>query len=69
MSDKKYPGLDSRDTAWDEHHRRNGQMTNSEFFTSNGPGGFYEGMDYNESTGEWVSQREDRMDITELEGQ
>ena len=36
---KKYPGYNENDTFWDEHHRKNGQMTNNEFFSSNAKGG------------------------------
>lgn len=50
----KYPGLDPRDTTWDKFHRERGEMTNHEFFTSNGPGGFYEGMEWDESKEEWI---------------
>jgi hypothetical protein len=61
MSDKnKYPGYNKDDTFWDEHNKKNGLMTNSEFFTSNGPGGFYEGMEYNEESGGWVTNQETR---------
>lgn len=48
----KYPGYNENDTHWDDYHRKNGLMTNREFFSSNGPGGFYEGMEWNGS--EWV---------------
>jgi hypothetical protein len=51
---KKYPGYNENDTFWDEHHRSRGEMTNREFFTSNGPGGFYEGMEWDAEKEEWV---------------
>lgn len=41
----KYPGVRPDDTKWDDYHRSRGDMTNHEFFSSNGPGGFYEGME------------------------
>jgi hypothetical protein len=43
---------DPRDTHWDDFHKKRGMMTNREFFSSNGPGGFYEGMEWNGT--EWV---------------
>lgn len=59
MSDKnKYPGVDARDTGWDDFHRKRGMMTNREFFSSNGKGGFYEGMEY--ENGQWVPNAERR---------
>lgn len=51
----KYPGVRQDDTFWDEHHRKNGMMTNREFFSSNGKGGFYEGMTWDEDEEEWVN--------------
>lgn len=51
---KKYPGYNPDDTKFDEHHRSQGVMTNSEFFTSNAKGGFYEGMEWDEDKQEWV---------------
>jgi hypothetical protein len=51
----KYAGYNADDTAWDSFQRERGLMTNREFFTSNGVGGFYEGMTYNEDTQEWES--------------
>jgi len=47
MSHSKYPGYNPDDTFWDEHQRKQGLMTNNEFFTSNSKGGFYEGMEWN----------------------
>lgn len=55
----KYAGLKENDTFWDSYHRSRGEMTNREFFTSNGPGGFYEGMEWNGS--EWVPDAETRL--------
>lgn len=51
---KKYPGYNENDTHWDDYHRSRGEMTNREFFTSNAPGGFYEGMVWDEDKEEWV---------------
>ena len=51
----KYPGVRQNDTFWDEYHRKNGMMTNHEFFSSNGKGGFYEGMSWDEDEQEWIS--------------
>ena len=56
----KYSGYDERDTSWDDYHMKNGMMTNHEFFTSNGPGGFYEGMEWDEEDQEWVPNAESR---------
>lgn len=50
----KYPNADPNNTFWDDYHRKKGMMTNNEFFTSNGPGGFYEGMWYDEENNKWV---------------
>jgi hypothetical protein len=61
----KYPGYDSRDTGWDEFHKKRGQMTNAEFFTSNGPGGFYEGMEWDGD--EWVPDAASRRRAYEAE--
>lgn len=63
----KYPGHNPDDKFWDEHHRKTGQMTNSEFFTSNAKGGFYEGMEYDEEAGEWVPNAENRQAAYEQE--
>lgn len=52
MSNNKYPGFDAKDTFWDGYHRKNGMMTNHEFFTGTGPGTFNEGMEWNGT--EWV---------------
>ncbi len=56
----KYPGYNESDTFWDDYHRKNGMMTNREFFTSNAKGGFYEGMEWDEDSEEWVPDRESR---------
>lgn len=56
---KKYPGYNENDTSWDDYHRKNGMMTNREFFTSNAKGGFYEGMEWDEESGEWVPNAEE----------
>jgi hypothetical protein len=53
----KYPNYYENDTKWDEHHKKEGLMTNKEFFTSNKKGGFYEGMEWNGY--EWVSLKEE----------
>lgn len=53
MADPKYPGLNENDTFWDDYHKSKGMMTNREFFTSNAPGGFYEGMQWNEGSQQW----------------
>ena len=57
---KKYPGYDPKNTFWDEHHRSRGEMTNNEFFTSNGKGGFYEGMVWDDEKEEWVLNIEEQ---------
>lgn len=57
---KKYPGYNENDTKWDDHHRERGEMTNREFFTSNGKGGFYEGMEWDEENGDWVLNAEEQ---------
>ena len=49
---KKYPHCNTTDTSWDAHHKQHGQMTNQEFFSSNGKGGFYEGLVWDGD--EWV---------------
>lgn len=67
MDKKKYPGYNENDTFWDEHHRSKGLMTNREFFTSNGPGGFYEGMEWDEENGEWIPNAERRQQEWERE--
>lgn len=54
----KYPGYNPHDTFWDDYHRKNGMMTNNEFFSSNTKGGFYEGMEYDDESGEWVLNAE-----------
>ena len=59
---KKYPGYDPTDTVFDELQRDQGQMTNREFFTSNGPGGFYEGMIWNELLKEWIHKTNHEAD-------
>lgn len=66
---KKYPGYNENDTHWDDYHRANGEMTNREFFTSNGPGGFYEGMVWDEEKEEWFLSPENqrKRDIVERE--
>lgn len=56
----KFPGYNENDTFWDEHHRKEGLMTNREFFTSNAKGGFYEGMDWDDEQKEWVPNAETR---------
>lgn len=55
----KYTGYNESDTEWDEHHRKNGLMTNREFFTSNAKGGFYEGMEWDGE--DWVPDAESRQ--------
>lgn len=55
---KQFSGFDERDTNWDNFHRERGMMTNHEFFTSNGPGSFYEGMIWNGE--EWVLNDEEQ---------
>ena len=54
----KYPGYNENDTAWDDYHKKNGLMTNREFFTSNAKGGFYEGTEWDGK--EWVPNAETR---------
>jgi len=60
IDQQKYPGYRPDDTRFDEHHRSQGLMTNHEFFTSNGPGGFYEGMEWDEKKKEWVLNAENQ---------
>lgn len=55
----KYPGYNADDTFWDDYHRKNGMMTNREFFSSNAKGGFYEGMEWDGE--EWVPNAETRQ--------
>ena len=55
----KYPGYNDGDTFWDDYIRKHGQMTNREFFSSNGPGGFYEGMEWDGE--EWVPNAASRQ--------
>lgn len=55
----KYSGYNENDTFWDDYHRKNGMMTNREFFTSNAKGGFYEGMEWDGE--EWVPNAETRQ--------
>lgn len=62
---KKYPNLNENDTFWDEHHRKTGQMTNREFFSSNAKGGFYEGMEWDGE--EWVPNAESRTRQEEID--
>lgn len=64
---KKYPGFNENDTKWDDLHRANGQMTNREFFTSNGPGGFYDGMVYDEELQKWILNDEEQRKRDEAE--
>lgn len=63
----KYPAYNEDDTFWDDHHRKQGLMTNREFFSSNAKGGFYEGMEYNEEAGEWVPDAETKRKERERE--
>ena len=70
MADKnKYPGYNENDTQFDEKHRSQGIMTNREFFTSNAPGGFYNGMEWDESSQEWVPNEAERERQGELQRQ
>jgi hypothetical protein len=55
---EKYRGYRENDTFWDDYHKQNGMMTNREFFTSNEKGGFYEGMEWDEDSSEWVPNAE-----------
>ncbi len=55
---KKYPGHNPNDTFYDDHHKSKGLMTNNEYFTSNAKGGFYEGMEWDEHSQEWVLNEE-----------
>lgn len=66
---KKYPGHNTNDTFWDDTHRKRGMMTNNEFFTSSGPGGFYEGMEWDEEDGEWVPDAKARAREAEIEAE
>jgi hypothetical protein len=67
MSNEPRFAWDPRDTAWNEFHREHGMMTNREFFSSNGPGGFYEGMVWDEENNEWVKSDETLRKERELE--
>lgn len=62
---EKYPGYREDNTRQDEHHRSTGQMTNREFFTSSGKGGFYEGMEHNGE--EWVPDAKSRARQAEID--
>lgn len=64
---KKYPGYNPDDTKWDEYHRSRGEMTNREFFTSNGKGGFYEGMVWDDDAQEWILNAEEQRKRDEAE--
>ncbi len=48
-------------------------MTNKEFFTSNSSGGFYEGMEWDEDSEEWVpneaTRRREREQEARLESE
>jgi hypothetical protein len=46
MDNKKYSGYNENDAHWNDYHRKNGMMTNQEFFSSNSKGGFYQGMEW-----------------------
>jgi len=63
----KYSGYNENDTSWDNYHHSRGEMTNREFFTSNGPGGFYEGMEWNEDAQRWVPNAAERQKEWERE--
>lgn len=69
MDNKKYSGYNENDTHWDDYHRKNGMMTNSEFFTSNAKGGFYEGMEWDEDEHEWVPNEASREREYEIDSQ
>ena len=60
----KYTGYNENDTKWDDHHRKNGMMTNREFFTSNSKGGFYEGMEWDGEN--WIPNAENRQREVEI---
>lgn len=64
---KKFPGYRANDTHFDEMHRAAGLMTNREFFTSNAPGGFYEGMEWDAEKEEWVPDAASRRRTEEWE--
>lgn len=63
----QYPAYDKNDTAWDDYHKKNGMMTNREFFSTNAKGGFYEGMEWNGE--EWVPNAETRAKEAAIEAQ
>ena len=65
MGNEKYPGVNPGDTAWDSHHKKNGMMTNHQFFSSNAKGGFYEGMEWD--GGQWVPDAAARRREAEIE--
>lgn len=61
----KYSGYNENDTHWDSYHKSRGELTNREFFSSNGPGGFYEGMEWDGEN--WVPNAENRRKEQERE--
>lgn len=61
---KKYIGVREGDTKWDDYHRKNGMMTNHEFFSSNEKGGFYEGMSWDDEDEEWISDTPEKKITT-----
>ncbi|MEK6884094.1 MAG: hypothetical protein AABY22_30980 [Nanoarchaeota archaeon] len=62
---KKFLGYKENDTFWDEHHRKNGLMTNREFFSNNAKDGFYEGMEWDGE--KWGPNAESRRKTAEYE--
>lgn len=64
---KQKTAWDSQDTLWDDFHRKNGLMTNREFFSSNAQGGFYEGMDWDGNN--WVPNAASRQREAEIEAE
>ena len=63
---KKYPGYNENDIHYDDYHRSRGMMTNREFFTSNGPGGFYEGLEWDGENDEWIPNAATRQKEWEM---
>lgn len=64
IDNNKYPGYNENDNFWNEHHRKNGMMTNREFFSSNAEGGFYEGMEWDGKS--WSPNTENRKREAEI---
>ena len=56
-----YPVFSDGDTGWDERHDNPAKTTNKEYFSSNEEGGFYEGLEWNDTTRTWVPNAASRQ--------